>query len=289
MNKLYSIIFLFFVAFAFCGCTDENIGAEYSGKGGFAFASSVLNVEAESNRIIVPIYRSSLDINNTKISFSISDEEGFEDGTGIFSLLTEEVTFPDNSYESNAQVYIKDLNLLSLNGKYRLTLGIKENATPSKRDEIAVTVNRKLTFEHLGKCSWFDQCIFDNAYDTDIYKAKEADIYRVIDPYREGLIAEEYAMNGWMGKTPEYVQFRVDSDNFIHYEEFYTGMLVNTLYMAWAYYPSTYVWGQDFSKFDVMNKKISDTEFNLYPVYCLPDFKYGFLNEGAYPLNIVLK
>ena len=41
---------------------------------------------------------------------------------------------------------------------------------------------------------------------TDIYKAAEADIYRVMDPYTKGLIAEEYAANGFMDTPPAYVE-----------------------------------------------------------------------------------
>ena len=73
------------------------------------------------------------------------------------------------------------------------------------------------------------------------------------------------------------------------YSPFKTGMLVNGLYMAYAYYPGEYQWGKDFSDFNKENKKISDTEFQLYPVYCLPDYQYGFLNEGAYKLTITMK
>ena len=65
-------------------------------------------------------------------------------------------------------------------------------------------------------------------------------------------------------------------------------MKVQGRYLAWAYYPGEYQWGKDFSSFNSRNRQLSEKVFQLYPVYCLPDFQYGFLNEGAYPLTIVL-
>lgn len=51
-----------------------------------------------------------------------------------------------------------------------------------------------------------------------------------MDPYREGLVAEEYAANGWMGSTPDYVEFHCEGNHII-FNEFPTGMLFNGKYM----------------------------------------------------------
>ena len=113
-----------------------------------------------------------------------------------------------------------------------------------------MSVSRQLTFDYLGKCDYRDACVFDGTYKADIYRAQEAEIYRVMDPYTEGLIKEEYAENGWMGTPAPYVQFAVDANGQITYEPFCTGMMVNAKYTAYAYYPGEYIWGKDFSEYN---------------------------------------
>ena len=109
-----------------------------------------------------------------------------------------------------------------------------------------------------------------------------------MDPYTEGLVKEDRAENGWMGTPSAYVQFAVDANGQITYEPFCTGMMVNAKYTAYAYYPGEYIWGKDFSDYNKENKKLSDKVLQLYPVYCLPEYQYGFLNDGAYPLTVTL-
>lgn len=282
-----------------CGCDQNVYKATYHGDSGFGFGSGVLNVEVsdeDRNRISVPIYRGSEEYDMVSIGFEYDiSEEGAsepewspEDPDGVFSLTTSNVVFADGANTASALVRFNDLNSLGVTDKYRIRLTLKGDVSPSGRSQVIITVSRKLTFELLGQCDYFDACLFNDSYQTEIYKAREAEIYRVSDPYTEGLMAEDYAANGWMGSPSEFVEFSVDEEGFITYEPFNTGMLVEGKNSAWGYYPSTYVWGKDFSEFDSENRKLSDTVFQLYPVYCLPDFQYGFLNDGAYPVTITL-
>lgn len=298
---------IFITAAAVCtmlaSCSDDNIGAIYNEEaqdGGFAFGSQVLNIEMtpeDGNEILIPVYRSNTTVNMAEISFEYDCAESLagdpvwneSDPNSIFSLTTKKVIFPDNSYIAYARVRYTEITNLSATGKYRMRLKITNALSASKKGEVIITAGRKLTFTFMGKCMWHDLCLFEDAYETEIYKASEGEIYRVMDPYTKGLLAEEYADAGWMQSPPEYVQFVCDEKGFITYDPFKTGMLVNGLYMAYAYYPGEYQWGKDFSDFNKENKRISETEFQLYPVYCLPDFQYGFLNEGAYKLTITLK
>lgn len=283
-----------------CGCDSENIGATYDGDAaGVAFVSTVVNAEisdADENRILIPVTRGSFDSESARITFEYDASGGASDPkwvdsdpSGVFSLLTTNLTFTDNSYTANAIIRFSDIDKLGLTDKYRMRLSIKDGLSPSGRGEVVVTVNRKLTFEYYGEADLMDECMFEKPYTVKVYKADESEVYRVMDPYSEGLVAEDYAEQGWMGTVPEYFQFRVDAFGFIFYDPFPTGMLVNGNYMAYAYYPGEYQWGKDFSTYNSQNKKLSDNVFQLYPVYCLPSFKYGFLNEGAYPLTITMK
>lgn len=283
-----------------CGCDNDNVGAIYDGEtSGVAFVSSVVNAEiseADDHKITIPVTRGDFNSESARITFEYDASGGAadpqwvdSDPSGVFSLLTTNLMFTDNSYVANAIIRFSDIDKLGLTDKYRMRLSITDGLSPSNRGVVVVTVNRKLTFEYYGEADLFDECIFEKAYPVKVYKAAESEVYRVMDPYSEGLVAEDYAEEGWMGTVPEYIQFRVDASDFIHYDPFPTGMLVNGKYMAYAYYPGEYQWGKDFSSYNSKNKRLSDTVFQLYPVYCLPSFKYGFLNEGIYPLTITMK
>lgn len=278
------------------GCS-KNIGAEYTGESGFAFASGVLYTEVsedDKGSIEIPIYRGiGSDVQQAPIKFQYDASESGSsdpvwkdvDPSGVFSLISHTVTFAQNSCDAKVRVRFSDLSKLKVSRKYRFKLEITDGVSPSNRSTVVVTVSKKLIFEKYGDCTYFDECIFEKAYNTEIYKAAGENIYRVKDPYTEGLIAEEYAAMGWMGQTPDYVEFSVEGDHIL-FTEFPTGMLVNQVYMAYAFYPSDYVWGRDFSKYDEQCKKLSDKHFQLYAVYCLPSFQHGYLNEGIYKIDI---
>ena len=68
-----------------------------------------------------------------------------------------------------AHVRYTDITALNPTGKYRFKLKIGSDTTPSGRNEVVVTAGRKLTFEFMGKCLWHDTCMFDDAYEADIY------------------------------------------------------------------------------------------------------------------------
>lgn len=299
------------------GCSQDAEGPKYTGGDGFAFAATVLNVETGSEdegKVLVPVYRGNSTANMAQIGFEIQIENevvdtvinGEEkthkeqiwvnaDPDGIFSLTTPRVIFADGANVAYAQIRYTDIEALGLTTKHKIRLTIKDGLSPSKKGRTTVSVSRKLTFDLLGKCKYFDICLFSETYEADIYLAREAEIYRVMDPYSEGLLKEDYVTEGWGGTPDPYVQFACDDNgNVIRYEPFCVGMMVNGKYTAYAYWPSDYKWGRDFSDFDKENKKIWNEEeqrydkIQLYPVYCLPSFQYGFLNEGAYPVTITL-
>ena len=299
-NRLIGLFAAVAALFCAVSCDTEQTGALYKGESGFAFASGVMNVEVspeDEGKILIPVYRGNLDVNGAALSFSYDisapgaeePEWADADPSGLFSLTSKNVIFADGLNTAYAQIRLADLNRMGVTDKYRMRLTIKEGLSPSEKGEVVVTVSRKLTFRKLGNCLYFDRMVFENAYQSEIYKADEGGIYRIVDPYKEGLIEEDYAAEGWMGQTPEFVQFICDDNGHITFEEFPTGMLVNATHMAWAYYPSTYKWGKDFSDYDAQNLKLSDKHFQLCAVYCLPTLKYGYLNEGNGLIDIVIE
>lgn len=286
----------FFVAAAIAAlfavsCDKDNTGALYEGDSAFSFASGVLNVEVtpdDNGEILVPVYRSGTDLNSVPVSFSfdVSEEGAGEpkwadtDPSGLFSQNSTRVTFADGEYVAYAHIHFTDINKMGITSKYKMRLTLKEGVSPSEKGATVITVSRKLTFRKFGDFTFFDKMIFENKYDVEIVKAEEGEIYRILKPYDEGLVEEGYAAEGLMSNPPDYVEFMCDSKGHITFKEFKTGMLVAT-YLTWAYYPSTYKWGFDFSDKDALNQKYSDDEFDLCAVYCLPEFQYGYLNEGA--------
>ena len=290
-----------FAAIASVSCDKETLGAKYEGENGFAFASSVLYAEVSdenSGVLEIPLYRGeSGTASQARINFKYDTAPSGsadplwqeEDPSGIFSLLSPMVTFAENSCSALVRVRFGGTDRLKVSNKYRFKLEIEDGLSPSQRNSVTVTVSKKLIFNKYGDCTYFDECIFEKAYETEIYKADGEEIYRVMDPYNEGLIAEEYAAEGWMGSTPDYVEFNVDDNNHITFTEFATGMLFNKTHMTYVYYPSDYQWGRDFSKYDAKNLKLDDKHFQLYAVYCLPSFQYGYMNDGIYMIDINVK
>lgn len=285
------------IAMAVMSCSNDNEGALYEGESGFAFASSVLYAEVspeEKGTLEIPIYRG-VDGTAEQAILSFKYDTAPQDAStpvwedadpnGVFSLVSPKVTFSPSSCKALVRLRFGDTGKLKTSEKYRMKLDILDGVSPSGRSSITVTVTKKLVFKKYGDCTYFDECIFENAYKTEVYKADGEEIYRVMDPYREGLVAEEYAANGWMGSTPDYVEFSC-TDNHIRFKEFATGMLFNAKHMAYAYFPSDYKWGRDFSEYDAKNLKLDDKHFQLYAVYCLPTFQYGYMNDGIYKIDI---
>lgn len=303
MSRISNILLstgLVLAALSLASCNKDQVGAIYDGGSGYAFASSVLyaEVSADDKGVLeIPIYRGiGGDAGRAHVKFSYdcapagSSDPRWEDADpdGVFSLLTPNVTFAENSCEAVARVRFGSVEKLRTSNKYRMRMEIADGVSPSGRSSVVITVTKKLLFEKYGDCTYFDECIFEKEYETEIYKAQGEEIYRVMDPYRQGLVAEEYAAEGWMGTPPDYVEFSCVGDH-ISFKEFPTGMLFNRKHMAYAYYPSDYLWGRDFSSYDARNMKISDKHFQLYAVYCLPTFQYGYMNDGIYKIDILVK
>lgn len=322
------IAFILMALTALIACNQDAIGPIYSGadgsgEDGFAFASSVLNIETgaeDRNTVRVPIYRgnTSSNIANLALSFEVQVPKDSligdsvhtmmvkswvdKDPQGLFSLATQRVVFTDDANVAYAQITYPDISQLSLTESYKMRLSIKDGASHSKRDKTDITLSRRLTFEPIGECVYIDSCLFNEAYKAPIYRAVEAEVYRIMDPYTKGLLAEEYAAHGLMSAPAKYVQVTVNADNTLSYEPINTGMLVSANYagstqkhVVYAYHPDDYMAEDDtydFSRYTRMNKKVSNKKLVLYPVYCMPTLYFGYLSfgpyTGAFPLTIYL-
>ena len=299
---------------------DESFGAENGAElGSFTFAASVLNLETGSedqNMVLIPIYRGNLNQNVVNLKFEIEayvpkdtiidnslqtvqvKQWVAKDTEGLFSLATERVVFQDGQYMAYARVSYTDINSLSLINDYRIRLSLLGGVSPSNKSQTVVSLKRRLTFEYLGECTYIDSCLFAEAYKADVYRAKEAEVYRIMDPYSEGLLAEEYAAEGMAGKPASFVQITVLEDNSLKFDPICTGMLIpdptgaDKMHMTYAYHAKEYGGNSDFSMYEDSNRKVGDKRLELIPIYCLPTFHFGHLNgggyDGAFPLTIIL-
>ncbi|MBP5398247.1 MAG: hypothetical protein J6Y32_06465 [Bacteroidales bacterium] len=290
-------------------CNKANVGPLFPSDGAeiisCGFASSVLraNVSAEDEGVLrVPLYRDGSGIFSQKVRLrfdptgtgSAPDDQWVDvDPDGVFSLSTRNVIFSRDALSAAAVISFTDVAQIRPGRKYVMRLELEGSEKGLQYRTITITVRRKLTFVKYADCSFKDECLFEAAYDCVLFKAEEAQVYRVMDPYTEGLEKEGYVAAGYSRNPPDYLEFMVDDSGLITYEPFYTGMLVptpaGTLVGAYGYWPGDYKWGKDFSSYIPLNRRSSETQFILWPVYCLPDYSHGFLNEGAYQITITLK
>lgn len=330
MTKMKKIVFALAVALMAMACNQDAVGPLYTGadglgNDGFAFASSVLNLETgreDRNLVRVPIYRGKTEANIVNLVLDFEDKvardtviNGVEqtvmvdgwvekDPKGIFSLATQRVVFSDGANVAYAVISYPNIEELSFTEKYKMRLSIKDGASPSKRDKTVITLNRRLTFNYIGESVYVDSCLFEKSYRTKTYRAQEAEVYRFEDPYSKGLLDEGYAEAGLMGSPSKYVQITVNDDRSITFERFNTGMLVPANYggkvqdhLVYGIHPAEYVkldptTADFFDGYIEMNRKVGDRTLEMYPIYCMPTLYYGYLSfgafVGAFPLTVTL-
>lgn len=313
LARLGSLMALCCVAIALlCGvasCDKDHVGPLYTPgsepEGSCGFASTVLNVEvsAEDEGIItIPIYRNGTAMMQQKVQFqydttatgSVADSLWCDtDPNGVFTLATKNVIFAPKALSANVMLSFSDLSKVRPGSKYIMRLKLVGQENSLQKQQITITVKRKLTFEKFADCTYKDDCMFEYAYDCELFKATDSEVYRVMKPYTEGLAAEEYTAAGLSMNPPDYMEFMVEENDRITFDPFYTGMLVpvpgGKTCGAYCYYPGEYKWGKDFSEYNKDCKRLSDKVFQIYAVYCLPDFQYGFLDQGAFKITITIK
>lgn len=271
-------ILLLIVVFLSISCDDKVRSKLFTGESGFSFKSTVLNVECDEkdNGVIkIPIYRGNTDNNTVNIECLYYNKETKEyedtDCEHLFNFTTHRVIFTDNSNVAYAQIQFRDLESLGIDVKHKLKLIIKNNVSPSNISEQNITVNRKLTFELLGKCETFITFLFYEKYKSEIYKAKEADIYRLMDPFSEGLLKEDFVSEGWAAKPDPYIQIQSNPDSSVYYVPFFTGMMFEGKRKVYGCYPDEYK-EFDYTEFNKQNKWIDNKTIQLYTVFYVPQY-----------------
>jgi|SRR5574344_347656 hypothetical protein len=290
--------YLFITILAICSllaasCDKEAVGAKYdlNNGTGFSFGSSVLNMETDSsdNDVLkIPVYRTLSSPATVDVTCQFFDSGSGtytdSDSEGIFRLATKRVIFSDGATVGYAQVSYSDIESLGVAKKHQFKLSLSENVSTGGEQTVNVTVNRKLTFELLGTGTFYEEFLFYNTYNVQIYKAKEAAVYRVMDPFSEGLIAEDYTKNGWATTPSKYIQIENQAGNKLRFDEFANGMYFQKKYAVYGVNPSerTEFTEKDCSAY--ANTWVNSYTMKLYPFYYIKG--YGYFD--CYPMVITL-
>ncbi len=174
---------LMLISAAFTSCNQDAEGTTYSPDGNacYSFASSMMTSEvtADDNGIVnVPVYRG---ISSGDVTLTVSAESEHSD----VLTLPSEVKFTDGQNVAYAQIGF-NIDDLEAGQEYSVSIAIEESKlSPSGTDIITVNISRKLTFELLGTGVWQSQ-LFGQAWYQPVYKAQEANVYRLPDLFYEG-------------------------------------------------------------------------------------------------------
>lgn len=275
----------------FAGCDKQVLGPVLEGATGFSFAAPVLNMEtepADDNILRIPVFRAagSEEMANIKCEFYDPETKGYvaADPEGRFRLATARVMFLDDARTGYVQVGYSSLDDFGMTDKYSFRLSIDSPVTPGGYAATTVTVNRHLSFDSLGIGTIYDEFLFYETYEVEILRAREAEIYRVMHPFDEGLLAEDYVKNGWYTAPSEYIQIEVKPNGEIRFDEFVNGMYFQKTYVVYGVNPPERKehWEADCSAFS--NSWLDSKTLSLYPFYYVKG--YGFFD--CYPLIITL-
>lgn len=273
------------------GCDKQVLGTVLDQAAGFSFAAPVLNMEtdpSDDNILRIPLYRtaSAEEMATIRCEFYDPASDSFVavDPEGRFRLATTRVVFIDDARTGYAQVSYSSLDDFGMTDKYSFRLSIDSPVTPGGYATTMVTVNRRLTFDSIGIGTFYDEFLFYNTYDVEILKAREAAIYRVMHPFDEGLVAEDYVKNGWYTTPSEYIQIEIKPSGEIRFDEFANGMYFQQKYTVYGINPPERKehLEKDCSAFS--NSWINNKTLSLYPFYYIKG--YGYFD--CFPMIITL-
>ena len=272
-------------------CDKQVLGPVLDQATGFSFAAPVLNMEtapSDDNILRIPIYRTSSaeEMASIKCEFYDPDTDSYVpvDPKGMFRLATTRVMFIDDARSGYVQVSYSSIDDFGMTDKYSFRLSIDSPITPGGYATTVVTVNRHLTFDSLGIGTIYDDFLFYDTYEVEILKAREAEIYRVMHPFDEGLVAEDYVKNGWYTSPSEYIQIEVKPSGEIRFDEFVNGMYFQKKFKVYGVNPPERKEHLEADCSAYNNSWLDSKTLSLYPFYYIKG--YGFFD--CFPMIITL-
>ena len=281
MKKILSILIATLAAALLAGCDKQVLGSVLEQATGFSFAAPVLNMEtdpSDDNILRIPLFRtaSAEEMASIKCEFYDPATEKYvtADPEGRFRLATTRVMFLDDARTGYVQVGYSSLDDFGMTDKYSFRLTVDAPVTPGGYATTMVTVNRRLTFESVGTGTFYDEFLFYETYDVEILKAREAEIYRVMHPFDEGLVAEDYVKNGWYTTPSEFIQIEVKPSGEIRFDEFVNGMYFQKKYTVYGINPPERKEHLEADCSAFSNSWIDNKTLCLYPFYYIKGYGY---------------
>lgn len=260
-NNIFLLLAAFMLLFAACDVDNERgIYTPDSIEAGFYHDSQSVILLPVDRAILVDIYRNS-NVGSTTVNLSS------DDATGLFTVPAD-VTFADGEYKTQISVAVSpDVEMAK---KYTVNITLP-NAPLSMKQKVKLNIEKDYDWVSIGEGLYRDVFMFDNAYKVEIMKGQGFDVYRIMDPYSEGLKAEEYGAYG--GTPAEYVQVEIAADKSAYFKPAACGYLyqASASQMTYIYHPSAFT-GMDTSN----NKQIDEFTIQLEANYYIPALKGGF-------------
>lgn len=182
MKKILIFITLLSVAVCFQACQPDRV--IYKGKGNAeltfpAAATKISLLKEDNNTFQVELWRG-----NTKGALSVPVV--ITGSTNVFAPKASSFEFTDGSNTAYLTFSYADINNFA-GETYSIKLQISdpEQIAISGNGTLSLSIQRKLTFK-LHSSGVFYSEFFEEAWDQDLYKAQEADYYRLPSCYYKG-------------------------------------------------------------------------------------------------------
>lgn len=196
----------------FASCNTDAEGEIYTPDAteNCSFASSQMIVELTADYggvVKVPVYRGTSEGDaSVQLAYSMDEE-----AAAIFSITNSEVSFKDGESVGYLEVNYTSMDDLGATTKYSIDLSISETSlSPSAEAELALQIQRKLTWENIGTGVYYSQ-FFGQSWPQPVEKAAEGNIYRLPDCIFEGyplifsLSEDGQELLGWDPQPMGYV------------------------------------------------------------------------------------
>ncbi|MFA5642471.1 MAG: hypothetical protein WC945_07080 [Bacteroidales bacterium] len=192
MKKI--LFFASFISILLLAIACEHETVTYSGDGGVdaSFPSNILKlsmVSEDNNQITVEMWRG-----NTQGAVSVPIT--VSGSTDVFTPEKNQFDFSDG--EAIAYLKFSYPSIDNFGGEaYKINIEISnaEDVSPGGRSSIEVTAQRKLTFELQGEGSFTSE-IFGSSWPQEVFKAVEANYYKLPGLYYENFDIEFSVNNG---------------------------------------------------------------------------------------------
>ena len=248
----------------FASCNVENIKDTYSPveASEVSFAQSVItNQEIEARQ-------SSFDINITRNTSAAAITVPVKATLPAGITCPESVSFEAGSYSTTLSL---DISAMAIGKSYKGTIALSDSTTFNSHIAVAstsFTLAKAYTWVSLGKATFSDAFMFENSYQCEIKKADGFDRYSLMDPYSEGLVAEDYG--DYAGTPCDYIEFYVEkvSDiDLVFWSPFAVGYNYgkSSSTPVYAYHPSAFSSMQDPAAW--LHSKPITGGFQLAPYY----------------------